>query len=138
MEKRKKRNGRILAGITLSLPVALCGMRVQAVREHEKAMLDRIMERAARVSRQCAPYAHVVNLDATRLAVVRPGGEYRQVWSIQVSDRRGEYVGETLWDAESGVLTSSAWRGDIYRPNDGNSLSLREARALAMLSVVQM
>src|SRR5437764_607237 len=87
------------------LPVATVAARSRAG-EHKQ--VDQILDRAQKVCERVAPDLGAARLSATPLTSYRHGKE-RRLWSVQVSDASGEYVGDTVWDADRGELVGTAW-----------------------------
>ena len=115
MEEQMARVMRALPAVILvlacgTLMVVVGSSRSVAAQGDDSASLNPFFDRAERLCRLAVPDVGTIQLSATPLVInsIHRSGE--AVWSVQVSNARNDYVGETIWDSRSGDLVSASWR----------------------------
>lgn len=120
----------------VALPGGMLVGRAVAARVARQNELSRILDRAERVCGSAVPPLASARLVATPLVAYRRDG-LKRLWSVEISNSSGEYVGDTVWDAERGDLVSSVWQV----PSAGKAeagLDRREAGQVALMRLLQM
>lgn len=109
---RKMRAFPAIAALLLcaAVPFSTHDARSGAGRANESPIVQPLFDRAEKLCREVVPDATTLQMVATPLVAYAKGESVQRLWSIQIADGRGEYLGETLWDAASGTLSSAQWR----------------------------
>ena len=137
--KRRTKSAVAVLGVCIALPgvpVISIMTRPAAGPVEGGSELSRILDRAEKVCSAAAPELRTARFEATPL-VAYQDGKRRRLWSVEVSNMRGEYVGDTVWDAERGDLVSTTWRveeGKAAAP----SLTKNEAAEIAITQLSQI
>lgn len=132
---KRARPARVLfaTGVTILVVPVVASLSAQVRR---KAALNRILGRVQAICREVRPDLESLRFEVTPLKAIRRGEADRDTWSIQISDGQDEYVGATVWDMETGELTSVSWRNDSEHSEEG--VRSAEAGDVAKMRLVQM
>lgn len=101
-----------------------------------KAALYHVLGRVQAICREVRPDLESFRFEVTPLKTIRRGEPDRDTWSIQISDERDDYVGATVWDVQTGDLTSVSWRNDSEHSEEG--VRSAEAGDVVKMRLVQM
>jgi hypothetical protein len=110
-------------------------LAVQSVRGkvRQQQTLSRILVRAKEIGWKLSPDLDFIELEASYVPLYRSSRLQRELWSVQICDRGGTYVGETLWDANTGELLSTSWTPRRTVLGVSRVLKKRDAAATAKL-----
>ena len=104
----------------------------------ERAQLNRILSETRTLCAQAQPDVGPIAMTVSRLKAFRPGSGSARVWSVQITDDSGRFVGATIWKTEPPVLISASWR-QLPAPQFGyERLSDSEVLDLARMRLAQM
>jgi hypothetical protein len=102
------------------------------------AVPDVIINRTARLSRRMAPDLGRMQFEPAPVTVYRRSGVGRSLWSVQVMDDGGDYVGSMLWNTAGSELESAVWKPLLRRGDRRREITLRDARQFALIRLIQM
>lgn len=104
----------------------------------EQQTVQPFLERASALCQRAVPGVRDLQFTATRLVAYRPGCIDEPVWSVQISDAGGKYIGETSWDICTRELVDAHWRVDEPSRRTTTPIRLSEAAELARLWVARI
>jgi hypothetical protein len=122
----------------IAIPVAGLGLQISKGHSREAGDLQHIFGQVSTMARLVDPELGSTEFEITPLTALRPGQPSRPVWSIQVTDTKGEFVGETIWDKEDRRLISASWVRSRSSAMTAGGMSARQSKKMATIRLMQL
>lgn len=104
----------------------------------QRAQLNRILSETRALCAAAQPDVGAIAMTVSPLRAVRRGASPARVWSVQITDGTGYFVGATIWQSDPPTLVSASWR-QLPAPEFGfERLSDNDVSDLARMRLAQM